>query len=183
MRRGVFKGLLGAGMLAAGVLTSTPVFAAVDMFIKVGNIIGESTDKIHKGESDVLSWSWGTSKGTARTKKGLQPPACIQDLTFTKYVDRASPDLILNGVSGAVVPTAVLTMRKAGIPALEFLRLEMSNVFVSSYQTGGSGGEDRLTETITLHFDTLDGVYRLQNPDGTPGTEVPFEVSGGSCPQ
>lgn len=182
MKRSAFKGLLGAGIFAAGLLASTPAMAAVDMFIKVGSIIGESTDKQHKGESDVLAWSWGTSKGTARTRRGLLPQTCVQDLSFTKLLDRATPDLILNGVAGPVLDKAVLTMRKPGDSPIEFLRLEMRNVYVSSYATGGSGGEDRLTENVTLHFESLFGVYRLQNPDGSPGLEVPFEITGG-CAQ
>ena len=182
MKRGVCRGWLTAGMLTAGVLTSNSALAAVDMFIKIGDIKGESTDKTHKGEIDVLAWSWGASRGTARTKKGLLPPACIQDLSFTKYIDKASADLILNGVTGLSVPTAVLTMRKAGIQPIEFLRLEMSNVSVSSFATGGSGGEDRLTENVTLHFDSMRGVYRQQNPDGSAGDEDSFDISGG-CPE
>ena len=182
MKRSRLKGLLTAGMLTAGVLTSTSAMAAVDMFIKIGNIKGESLDKVHKDEIDVLAWSWGASKGTAQTKKGLLPPTCIQDLSITKYIDRSSPDLILNGVSGFAVPTAKLTMRKAGESPIEFLTLEMSNVTVSSYSTGGSGGEDRLTENVTLHFESMTGVYHRQNPDGSAGPAVTFDIAGG-CPQ
>ena len=35
---------------------------AVDMFIKVGTIEGESVDKTHAGKIDVLAWSWGMSQ-------------------------------------------------------------------------------------------------------------------------
>ena len=43
---------------------------AVDMFIKIGDIKGESRDKTHKEEIDVLAWSWGMSNSGSR----LQPP-------------------------------------------------------------------------------------------------------------
>jgi type VI secretion system secreted protein Hcp len=182
MKRSGFKGLLTAGVVVLGVLSSNSAMAAVDMFIKIGNIKGESTDKVHKEEIDVLAWSWGASQGTARTKKGVIPSACVQDLSFTKYIDKASPEIILNGVTGFQVPTAVLTMRKAGERPIEFLLLEMSNVTVSSFSTGGSGGEDRLTENVTLHFDRIKGSYRQQLPDGTAGPEVTFDIIGG-CPE
>ena len=183
MRSNTWKRFFGAAVVVTGLLASTGVVAAAtDMFLKLGNIKGESFDKVHKDEIDVLAWSWGLSTGTARTKKGLLPSACVQDLSFTKYIDRASPDIILTGVSGALIPTARLTMRKAGATPLEFLRFDMTNVTVTSYSTGGSGGEDRLTENVTLHFDTLNGVYRQQNPDGTPGPEIPFSVAG-NCTQ
>jgi type VI secretion system secreted protein Hcp len=183
MRRNTWKNLFGAAVVVTGLLASGGVVAAAtDMFLKLGNIKGESLDKAHKDEIDVLAWSWGMSTGTGRTKKGVLPPSCVQDLSFTKYIDRASPDIILNAVSGSVIPTARLTMRRAGATPLEFLRFDMTNVTVVAYSTGGSGGEDRLTENVTLHFDVLNGVYRQQNPDGTPGPEIPFSVAG-SCPQ
>ncbi|MCK9688689.1 type VI secretion system tube protein Hcp, partial [Scleromatobacter humisilvae] len=34
---------------------------AMDMFIKIGSLKGESVDKTHAGEIDVLAWSWGMS--------------------------------------------------------------------------------------------------------------------------
>lgn len=182
MKRHAIRRFLTAGAVAATVLTANNAMAAVDMFIKVGTITGDSLDKVHKGESDVLAWSWGTSRGTAQTKKGLLPPACVQDLSFTKYIDSSTSDLILNGVTGAVVATARLTVRKAGALPIDFLRLEMTNVSVAAYTTGGSGGEDRLTENVTLHFDTMTGFYKQQNPDGTAGPEESFFVSGG-CSQ
>ena len=82
----------------------------------------------------------------------------------------------------AALRIAVLTMRKGGEKPIEFLLLEMSNVAVSSFSTGGSGGEDRLTENVTLHFDRIRGSYRQQLPDGSAGPEVTFDIVGG-CPQ
>ena len=183
MRRNAWKPLVGAVVVVTGLLASTGVVSAsIDMFLKLGTIKGESRDQAHKDEIDVLAWSWGLSTGTGHTKKGAVPPACVQDLSFTKYIDRASPDIILAGVSGALIPTAKLTMRRAGETPLEFLRFDMTNVTVSSYSTGGSGGEDRLTENVTLHFDTLNGVYRQQTSTGAAGPEIPFSVAG-NCPQ
>jgi type VI secretion system secreted protein Hcp len=184
MKRNVWKGMLTAGALTASVLTANSALAAVDMFLnmKSGNILGESADAKHKDEIDVLAWSWGASQGTARTKKGVLPAACVQDLSFTKFIDKATADLIGAGVTGATIPTAVLTMRKAGGTQLEFLKLEMSNVSVSSFSTGGSGGEDRLTENVTLHFASIKGTYRQQLSDGQLGPEKTFQIDGG-CPE
>jgi type VI secretion system secreted protein Hcp len=181
MKRRVSSGLLAAIVVAAGLMTPSSAMAAVDMFLKITDIKGESTDKAHKDEIDVLSWSWGASTGTARTRKGVLPEACIQDLNVIKYVDAASPQLILNAVTGAVANEAVLTMRKAGETPLEFLVLKMTNVSVVSYQTGGSGGEDRLTENVSLRFESLKGEYRRQKADGSADAPILFEVGGGVC--
>ena len=183
MRRSGFKGLVAAGLVATGIAASTSVVAASDMFLKLGNIKGESVDAKHKGEIDVLSWSWGASTGTARTRKGNVPVACIQDLAFTKSLDSATPEIITTAVTGNVVPgTVVLTMRKSGDKPQDFFILTMSNVTIEAYQTSASEGANTLFENVVLHFDVLKGEYRSQRPDGTLGTPVFFEVSG-SCPQ
>jgi len=178
MKRQYLRGFVTTGVMAAGLLVSSPAMAAVDMFLKMDGIQGESTDAKHKGEMDVLAWSWGESAGTARTRRGTLPSACIQDLSLTKFVDSSSPQLILDGVLGTIVPTAVLTIRRGGEQPAEFLHLTMRNVTVASYQTGGSGGEDRIVDNIVLHFESMQGDYRQQKPDGTLGTPITFDIAG-----
>jgi len=178
MKRRSWKGLFTTGIVAATVLASAGnALAAVDMFLKVDGIQGESTDKVHHGEIDVLAWSWGESAGTARTKKGTAPTACIQDLSLTKFIDAASPALIMNTMVGTVSPTAVLVIRKAGVNPVEYLRLTMHNVNVAAYSTGGSGGEDRLTENVTLHFDSMQGEYQKQRADGSLDRPITFDIN------
>jgi type VI secretion system secreted protein Hcp len=155
--------------------------AAVDMFLKLNGINGESKDATHRNEIDVLAWSWGESSGTALTKKGLVPNACIQDISLTKYIDNASPDLIMKTVTGQLIGDAKLTVRKAGTTPLEYLVITMSNVTATSYSTGGSGGEDRLTENVTLHFGRMVGTYTKQDPiTGAPAGTVLWDISGQS---
>jgi type VI secretion system secreted protein Hcp len=182
MRRSGFKGLVAAGIVATGIAASTTAVAASDMFLKLSGVQGESQDSKHKNEIDVLSWSWGTSTGLAKTKRGTVPEACIQDLHLVKIVDSASPALITMAVMGQVAPDAVLTVRKSGgdIPN-EYFILRMTNVSVSSFQTGGSDFGGQLTEQVTLHFDQLKGEYRPQKPDGSSGPAITFDVSG-ACP-
>ena len=181
MKRPVSSGVLGAIVAAAFLMAPGSALAAVDMFLKITDVQGESKDAVHKDEIDVLAWSWGASSGNAKTAKGALPDACIQDLSVTKYIDAASPQLILNAAIGTVAKEAVLTVRKAGEKPLEYLVLKMSDVMVTSYSTGGSGGEDRLTENVTLSFESMKGEYRRQKPDGTPDKPIPFEVAGGIC--
>jgi type VI secretion system secreted protein Hcp len=180
MRRSGFKGLVAAGVVTAGIAASTSIVAASDMFLKITNIQGESADSKHKGEIDVLAWSWGTSAGTARTTRGAVPGSCIQDLSLTKMIDSATPAFITMGVTGEVAADAVLTVRRVtgeGYSA-DYFTLRMSNVSVSAYQTGGSGGENMLTENVVLHFDSLKGDYRPQKADGSAGSPIAFEISG-----
>jgi type VI secretion system secreted protein Hcp len=79
---------------------------AVDMFIKIGDFKGESKDKSHAGEIDVLAWSWGASNSGNAHMGGGQGAGKVnvQDLSFTKYLDKSSPDLMLACCNGKHIP-------------------------------------------------------------------------------
>ncbi len=173
--------LLGCGFLVA-MMGSASAMAAIDMFLKVGDIRGESTDARHKDEIDVLSWSWGESNGTVRIGPVALPKTCIQDMQVTKVVDRATPELITKVITGAHMQDAVLSMVRADDQkASGFLVITMQDVTVTSYSTGGTSGQDNLTEKFTLHFASMEGRYYPQNQDGSYGTPVSWDINGGLC--
>jgi type VI secretion system secreted protein Hcp len=142
---------------------------AVDMFIKIKGIEGESNDSKHKKEIDVLAWSWGLSQsGTSHTGGGAGAGKVnVQDLSFTKYVDSATHALVLACCNGEHIEEAVFVVRKAGKEPLEYIKLTLNELIVSSISTGGSGGEDRLSENITLNFAKFKLEYTPQKTDGT----------------
>jgi type VI secretion system secreted protein Hcp len=149
---------------------------AVDMFLALDGIKGESADKTHKGEIDVLAWSWGLSNsGTFHQGEGGGTgKANFQDISFTKYVDLASPDLMYACAAGKHVPKAKLIVRKSGENPLEYLTYEFENILVSSISTGGSGGEDRLTENVTLNFAKVKSEYWTQGTKGAKDKNANF---------
>src|SRR3954470_17122190 len=116
---------------------------AVDMYIKIGALKGESRDSVHKAEIDVLAWSWGLSNsGSAQQGGGAGAGKCnVQDLSFTKYIDKASPDLMLYCCNGKHVDKATLVVRKAGETPLEYITINLEDLIITSVSTGGSGGE------------------------------------------
>ncbi len=142
---------------------------AVDMFLKIDDIKGESVDDKHKDEIDVLAWSWGASQsGTMHMGGGGGAGKVnVQDLSFTKYIDAASNALLLRCCDGGHIKKAVLVVRKAGKTPLEYFKITLEEVIVTSYSTGGSGGEDRLTENVTLNFSKFKVEYSKQKADGT----------------
>jgi type VI secretion system secreted protein Hcp len=144
---------------------------AVDMFMKIEPAVkGESSDDKHKGEIDVLSWSWGVSNnGSFHTGTGGGSGKCnVNDITFTKYVDLSTHLLLQKCASGKHFDKATLVVRKAGDKPLEYLTITMDKVMVTAVQTGGSGGEDRLTENVTLNFAKFKLVYKGQDDKGNP---------------
>lgn len=151
---------------------------AVDMFLKLEGIEGESQDDSHPKEIDVLAWSWGMSQsGTFHSGGGGGAgKANFQDISFTKYIDKSSMTLMQNVASGEHIPKATLIVRKAGGKSpLEYLKIEMTTVMVTSVSTGGSGGEDRLTENVTLNFRHVSTQYKPQTDKGASEPAIEFK--------
>jgi len=144
---------------------------ATDMFIKIGDIKGESKDGTHKDSIDILAWSWGLSQsGNAHLGGGAGAgKVAVQDLSLTKYVDASSTALMMSACKGTHIKEAKLTVRKAGDSPLEYILITMSDVLISSVTTGGSGGEDRLTENISLNFAKFKIEYTTQADTGGKG--------------
>ncbi len=144
---------------------------AMDMFMKIDSLKGESRDKSHAGEIDVLAWSWGLSNsGSAHQGTGAGAGKVnVQDLSFTKYIDKSTPDMLLAACNGKHYKSALLTVRKAGEKPVEYLKITMTEVLITSVSTGGSGGEDRLTENVTLNFAEVKVDYVEQTATGGQG--------------
>jgi type VI secretion system secreted protein Hcp len=153
---------------------------AVDMFLvfEHADLKGETQDTTYKdkGGIDVLAWSWGMSQsGTFHVGGGSGAGKVnVQDISITKYVDKASPILMLFCCNGGHIPKATLVVRKAGTTPLEYITIVMEPVMVTSVSTGGSGGEDRLTENIVLNAKKVTVKYIEQLPDGKEGGKPEF---------
>jgi len=150
---------------------------AVDMFLKLEPVKGEAQDQKHKDEMDVLSWSWGMSQtGGTHTGSGAGAGNVqVSDLSITKWIDKSSPNLMQSCAMGTTLDEGLLTVRKAGGKSpVEYLKITMSEVIVTHVQTGGSQGEDKLTENVTLNFKKVKVEYTEQDPKGGAGTTSPF---------
>ena len=88
-------------------------------------------------------------------------------------INKAGPALFLACCQGDHIPKGVLTCRKAGKEQQEFLKVTFSDILVSSYQTGGSGGSDILpTDQISLNFAKIEIEYKEQQKTGGMGGSV-----------
>jgi type VI secretion system secreted protein Hcp len=154
---------------------------AVDMFLKVvsseGDVNGESTDKTHAGEIEVLAWSWGMSQNgsTHSGTGGGSGKVAVQDLSITKYVDKATPTLMKICCKGSHLTEVTLTLRKAGDPdPVEYVKLVMKECVISNITTGGSGGGDRLTENISINFAEFHYDYTPQDAKNAGTASIPM---------
>jgi len=147
---------------------------AVDMFLKIGDVKGEAKDHAYKEWIDVLAWSWGMSQsGTAHLGPGAGAGKVnVQDISVTKFIDASSPWLMLACCNGKHYPEATLVCRKAGEKPVNYLKVKMTDVMITAVSDGGSGGEDRFAQNVTINFAKVETTYVPQNADGTPGTPV-----------
>ena len=156
---------------------AVPAQAQLDMFLclkKGGELLkGESQSARHKDCIDVLAWSWGASQsGTTHMGGGGGAGiANFQDISLTKYVDPSSPELLGLIASGEHLGELILYGYKAGCAECgswpTYLLEVKAEVLTTSYSTGGSGGENRLTENVTFNFPKYKYCYTPQEMDGS----------------
>ena len=142
-----------------------PAEAAVDYFLEVNGVAGESQDAKQAKSIDIESFSWGAS---VSDKKGS---VSLQDLSITKKVDLASPALFQRLVQGTTIPSVELIARKAGEFQFIFLRYCLQDVQVTSQQQAGHGG-DTTTENVTFRYGSFSQQYTSQGSDGKSGQTV-----------
>ena len=139
--------------------------------------MAKSKDKAHTKEIDILSWSWGMSNsGSAHVGGGAgSGKVSVQDLSVTKYLDSSSAKIMLSCCDGTHFETARLTVRKAGgEKPVEYVTIKLQEVLITSVATGGDGGDDRLTENVTLNFAKVKVEYLPQEAKGGKGNMIPF---------
>jgi type VI secretion system secreted protein Hcp len=146
---------------------------AADAFLKIDGIVGESSDSKHKGEIEVVAWSWGEAQtpGSPGGGGGGAGKVQMQDFRYTALTSKASPRLVLACASGEHLKQAVLTCRRPGKTQLDFLKLTFTDVRISSFHLGRVVGEQPFDEA-TIAYSRIEVEYRVQNPDGSLGAPV-----------
>ena len=140
---------------------------AVDMFLKLDGIKGESKDAKHKDEIHIESFSWGLSQTGAHGAGGGggAGKVSVHDISVTKFLDKASPELMLACCNGKHIKEGLISVRKAGENPVEYLKIKLSDILISGVQDAGHGS-DLLTENVTLNFAKFHVDYQEQGKDG-----------------
>ncbi len=139
---------------------------AVDYFLKIDGIPGESRDHKHKDEIELISFSWGLAEPSRSYGGGVARPQ-FNDFQFTMRVNKASPQLFLATASGKHLKEAMLSVRRAGKDQLEYLKIKFADVLVTSYQQAGA--EEPPAEVVSFAFDRIELEYSQASPQGPPG--------------
>lgn len=137
------------------------------MFLRVRGVTGEADDADHKGEVEVNSWSWGMQAPAAPIAGAAGGKTTIRELLVVKRVDQSSPTLMRFLRNNKLVSDARLTVRKAGKTPLEYFKIDLENVRVTSIRAESEGEE--LVERVSLGFSRVRVSYIPQDDTGGKG--------------
>ena len=148
-----------------------------DAFLKLDGIEGESTDAKHKDEIQVLSFGFGVTRsggpGSGTGSGAGAGKAQFHDFFFTANTQKSTPKLLLAAAAGTHLKSAILSVRRAAGAKPEFLKWTLTDVLVSSLQTGGTGAGDAVpVDSVALSFAKLEVEYRPVSPKGALGAPV-----------
>lgn len=147
---------------------------ANDTHIKFDGVDGEATHADHKGEIEILSWTWGVSNVShtagGGSGKGKAEPGVFQ---FTHNYDKASPVIAKKCAQGVHFKDVVLTARKSGEGQKDFLKVTMKEVFITSVKPTGVREGD-IVEVVDMSYASIDFSYKAQDDKGTLGGDVKF---------
>ena len=142
-----------------------------DFFLKIDGVEGESQDDKHKNEIQIKSFSMGASNagsGGSNSGSGVGK-ARIHDIHITKEVDKSTPNIFINCVSGKHHAKGTIVARKAGETPHEYLKITLEEVFISGYQLHAKEGGHIPIESFSLNFATIEQEHKVQNADGSAG--------------
>jgi type VI secretion system secreted protein Hcp len=171
------KRILFLILLAAGLTTQSLHAAYVDYFLRLEGIDGESTDDRHKNTIEVQSFHWGIAQtgGTASGGGGGGAGKVIfQDMHFVAKVSKASPKLMLACASGQHIPLLEFFVHRAGGDTQDYLKITLKDVYITSYQTGGSSaaGDVVPTDQISVNFTEIKFDHTSTNGTVTSGMAI-----------
>lgn len=142
--------------------------------LKIAGIDGESTQKGHENEIELLDWNWGVENAAkpAAGSGSATGKAVARALVFTHRYDRASPQLAKACAQGKHLAAATLSARKAGKGQQDFLTVTLKNVLVASVSV--SGDVEQIGESVALTYEQIEVTYRPLDARGGLGNGVGF---------
>lgn len=143
-----------------------------------GPIKGEAQDENHQDEIDIIGWSWGMRSQAAVSSGAATGKATMSELSLSKRVDSASTGLMSATRNNETIKKGVLTIRKAGGDALEYMKITIQNGRITAYDvhSGGAESESELTERLNLSFQKISVEYTPQGADGSARGTMMFET-------
>lgn len=148
---------------------------AIDAYLKLEGVKGETKTDGMSDYTDVMSFSWGASNPASLMAGGLATgKASYSDLSIMKAMDSCTPQLLEYLTLGTHIPSGDLVLRKtSGNEAIKYLTVVFKDIVISSLQHSGSSGGD-VMESLSLAFGEHKFSYVPQKEDGSDDVAVEF---------
>ena len=147
---------------------------AIDVYLQIDGIKGESQDDRHKDWIECTSVTWGVSQprsATASTGGGHTAERCEhQEIALTKLADLASPILLQTCSAGKTIPKAKLEFMRADGQGerIKYFEIELENVLIGGVQPSVAEGSI-IHEAVGLKFSKIKWKYTQQKVTGGAG--------------
>ena len=148
---------------------------AVDYYLKIATIDGESTKTGVKDHIEVLTFSWGATNSGSQSHGGGGGSGAVSmhDFSFTMTLNKATPKLWLACATGEHIKDALLTCREAGTEQQVYFTIKFTDLIISSYQISGAAGDNhKPTDSVSFNYAKMETEYKPQKADGTLDSPV-----------
>ncbi len=147
---------------------------ALDMYLRIEGIKGESKDSNHKDWIDVSSFTWGAEQpGSMSTGGGGgSGKVSFDDLVVVAAIDKAAPTILQNCATGKHIPKIEVSVCKAGGKQVEYSRTILEDVIVTSVKFVGTQDSEVLMMEFGFQAAKVKNQYWEQNDKGGKGPEV-----------
>lgn len=141
--------------------------------LKIDGIDGDSVATGYEDWIDLDSWNWGASQAANMhlATGGAAGGSSVNDIVFTKSMDKASPNLMKYCCEGKHIAEVKMICTKSGGGQVKWLEIIMQRVIISSVQFNGQEGSQG-AESGSLNFGEYMMKYYPQGDDGSEGASI-----------
>jgi type VI secretion system secreted protein Hcp len=150
---------------------------AVDYFLKLDGIQGESQDAAHKNEIQVLSWSWGAANVSSVSGTGGSGAGKVDmsDVSMMLNFDKSTPKFFKSVCAGTHIASGTLSAIKAGGNGKPYLKVDFKEIFVTGLQMSAAGEVPAVSLSFT--YDEIKIDYSAQDEKGNLASVGPVTMN------
>jgi len=151
-----------------------------NIYMKIPNIQGSTTEKTHSGWIELKSMDFGTHRNIS-----VQPGSVsdrenyilrISDFSVTKILDQSSPELFEASCVGASNGTVIIQACRTSPNGFDdYLQYTLSDAIISHYDINGFSSDsesDEPVETVRLNFTKIEMKYVPRDSSNRSGSPV-----------
>ncbi|WP_380180328.1 Hcp family type VI secretion system effector [Kalamiella sp. sgz302252] len=147
---------------------------AIDTYLKVDGVTGESKDSNHTGWIDINSFTWGASQpgNMAVGGGGGVGKVNFNDLIVKANIDKAFTALLKSCASGKHISKVEVSACKAGGSQIEYTRITLEDVLVTTVQFDEAVNNEALAVRYAFQASKVKQQYWEQSASGGKGAET-----------